>query len=74
MRKLILAIPVLLAFAGCSAQKDYVDADFKTYQAVSSDWLTRVDADQKLTADEKALRHHVAETWLLRITKNGGGK
>lgn len=63
MRLLILAV----LLAGCGTSSQYVEADRATYNAISTSYLSYVDRDPALSAEQRALRHATVKSWRKRI-------
>ncbi len=68
-----LLVPVMLSLASCTPGKAYVDADQATYAVIAPEYVVYVEADAKLTKEQRARRLRTLLTWKLRIDKAGGG-
>lgn len=59
---------LLLALAGCATpDRLYVAADRATYEAVAPSWSAYISVDPSLTAQQRARRLTLIETWRQRI-------
>lgn len=67
MRK-IAFIAAIMILSGCgTVSKSYVDADRKTYDAVSPRYRAYVAADKSLDDTERSRRVRTVDSWLVRI-------
>ena len=70
------AAPVLLAFllVGCTPGEAYVKADRATFDAIWPAHLKYLEADPKLSDEQKAIRRDTGAAWELRIKQAEGDK
>lgn len=61
-----------LGLSGCfeSVPKTWVEADRATYDLVVPEYKAYVEADPKLTENQKGLRKSAMDTWKLRLETN----
>lgn len=72
MRKAMLGL-LLVALCSClcgclNVQREYVEADVATYEAITPEYLKYVEDDASLDGDEKDLRRNTVAIWEARIT------
>jgi len=65
---LFAAFAAVLFLAGCpSVPKEYAAADQATYDAIAPEYTAYVQADPKLTQEQKDRRLRTLQTWKVRI-------
>ena len=67
--KTTIAFVLLLLCASCAGGA--TPAELATYESIAPEYQSYVDADPKLSQEEKQRRFNTIETWRLRV---GGGK
>jgi PBP1b-binding outer membrane lipoprotein LpoB len=75
MKRYLIPLVLPLLFTGCaaltsSAPESWVRADRATFNAVSSEYISYVDADTTLDQDAKDRRHRTVETWRVRLDEH----
>ena len=69
MMKKYLIVGIVLLSCGCSSiQKTYVEADRKTFEAVSPEYAGYVKSDTKFNEAQKTLRLQTLDSWKNRIS------
>ena len=72
----LIAMLLILSGCGCgekfSVSSDWVAAERATHDTLAPEYLGYVDADDNLTADDKARRHRTVELWDARIEAHEG--
>lgn len=68
-----LTFLALLALGACTTpSKAYVDADAATYNSLGQAHRAYVEADPDLTAEERARKLRVLDSWRIRVERAGG--